>query len=71
MQKTLHPYIVKSYYLVDNQLILVLKMMHMQSMYDCPGKDIRSPNFSCELNCYSECPGVFVPGAEINGDKDV
>ena len=23
------------------------------------------------LNCCSECPGAFVPDAEINGDKNV
>ena len=26
-------------------------------------------NWSCLLNCFIECPGVFVSDAEMNGDK--
>ena len=40
-------------------------------MCDFLDKDIKFPRFSCLLNCCSECPGLFVPDAEINGDKYV
>ena len=38
---------------------------------DCPDKYIKFPKWSCVLNCYSECPGIFFPGEEMNCDKNV
>ena len=40
-------------------------------MCDFTDKYIKSPKWSCVLNFCSECPGVFVPDAEINFDEDV
>ena len=36
-----------------------------------PDKDIKFPKWSCVLKCCSECPGVFVPDAEINDEDDI
>ena len=39
-------------------------------MCDFTEKDIKLQKWSCVLNCCSECPGVFVPDAEINDGDD-
>ena len=36
------------------------------SMCDFPENNINLRKLSCVLKCFSECPGVFVPDAEIN-----
>ena len=43
----------------------------IQSMCDCPEKYIKFTKWSCVLMFCSEFPGLFVNGAEMNGDKDM
>ena len=40
-------------------------------MYDLTDKDINVQKCSCVLNCFCECPGVFVTNEEMNGEKYV
>ena len=42
------------------------KYVAFTSMCDSPQKYINMPKWSFVLNCCSECPGVFVPDAEMN-----
>ena len=47
------------------------KYSSFANMCDFPEKYTKLPKWSCVLNCCSECPGVFVPDAEINYEDDV
>ena len=65
IQRTLHIYTVKLYYLMENIFT------HVLNMCDYPDKDIKFTKWSCVFNCCSECPGFFVTDAEMNSEKDM
>ena len=46
------------------------KDSEFSSMYGFTEKYIKLPKWSCVLNCFSECPGVFFPDAEMNDEDD-
>ena len=70
MQKILCSDIVTLYYLMENWFIHVLKMPHF-SVFVTFLKHINIPKWSFVSDWCSECTGVYLPDAEMNGDEDV
>ena len=70
-QKILCPDIVTLYYLMENQIIHALNILHFPLCMTVLTNIPNLTKWTCELNFCSECPGVFVTDAEFNGDKDL
>ena len=59
------------YYLIENKLIQASNILYLLVCATFLKNISSFPKWSCVLNFCGECPGFFVPDAEINCEEDV